>query len=106
MVFYAFRGERGELSFLKFVLESARMLTKLVIVFCKGSFTSMDEANSKVKPLFDARWASRDCSLSLVLFESPLETGDDKWLLNFERGSDFSTTDPFACTAALQGCII
>ncbi|KAM3311957.1 hypothetical protein ACQJBY_032135 [Aegilops geniculata] len=104
MVFYAFRGERGELSFLKFVLESARTLTKLVIVFCKGSFASMDEANSKVKPLFDARWASRGCSL--VLFESPLETGDDKWVLNFERGSDFSTTDPFACTAALQGCVV
>lgn len=64
----------------------------------------MDEANSKVKPLFDARWASRDCSL--VLFESPLVTGDDKWLLNLERGSDFSTTDPFASSAALQGCIV
>ncbi|XP_044980729.1 uncharacterized protein LOC123448026 isoform X2 [Hordeum vulgare subsp. vulgare] len=47
MVFYGFRGERGELSFLKFVLESARALTKLVIVFTKGSFTSMAEASSK-----------------------------------------------------------
>lgn len=104
MIFYAFRGERGELSFLKFVLESARMLKKLVIVVCKGRFASMAEANSKVKHLFDTKWASQDCSL--LLFESPLETGDDKWLLNFERGSDFSTADPFACTAALQGCII
>ncbi|KAM0864743.1 hypothetical protein ACQ4PT_043705 [Festuca glaucescens] len=104
MIFYAFRGEWNELSFLKFFLENARMLTKLVIVFCKGSFSSMTEANSKVKPLFAAKWASQDCVLQL--FESALEVADDKWLLNFETGSDFSTRDPFACTAALQGCNI
>ena len=104
MVFYGFRGERGELSFLKFVLESALVLAKLVIVFTKGSFTSMAEASSKVKPLFAAKWASPDCVLQL--FESALEVGDDKWLLNFEAGSDFSTRDPFACTAALRGCNI
>jgi hypothetical protein len=104
MIFYAFRGERNELSFLKFILENARMLTKLVIVFCKGSFSSMTEANSKVKPLFAAKWASQDCVLQL--FESALEVGDDKWLMNFETGSDFSTRDPFACTAALRGCNI
>ncbi|VAH92963.1 unnamed protein product [Triticum turgidum subsp. durum] len=46
MVFYGFRGERGELSFLKFVLESARILTKLVIVFTKGSFSSMAEGKT------------------------------------------------------------
>ncbi|KAK1647081.1 hypothetical protein QYE76_064886 [Lolium multiflorum] len=104
MIFYAFRGERNELSFLKFILENARMLTKLVIVYCKGSFSSMTEANSKVKPLFAAKWASQDCVLQL--FESALEVGDDKWLMNFETGSDFSTGDPFACTAALRGCNI
>ena len=104
LVFYAFRGERSELSFLKFFLENAQMLTKLVIVFCKGSFSSMTEANSKVKPLFAAKWASQDCVLQLL--ESVLEVGDDKWLLNFETGSDFSTSDPFVCTAAFRGCNI
>jgi hypothetical protein len=102
MVFYGFRGERSELSFLKFFLESARMLMKLVIVFNKGSFTSVTEANSKVKPLFAAKWASRDCSL--LLLKSAFQAGEDKWLLNFKTGSDFSTRDPFACTAALGGC--
>ncbi|KAK1619929.1 hypothetical protein QYE76_025446 [Lolium multiflorum] len=102
MVFYGFRGERGELSFLKFFLETARMLTKLVIVFNKGSFASVAEANSKVKPLFSTKWASRDCSL--LLLESALPAGEDKWLLNFKTGSDFSTKDPFVCAVALGGC--
>uniref|UniRef100_A0ACD5W7I3 Uncharacterized protein n=1 Tax=Avena sativa TaxID=4498 RepID=A0ACD5W7I3_AVESA len=101
MVFYGFRGERSEISFLKFFLESARVLTKLVIVFSKGSFTSVAEANSKVKPLFAAKWANRDCSL--LLLESAFQGGEDKWSLNFKTGSDFSTRDPFACTGALRG---
>ena len=92
MVFYGFRGERGELSFLKFFLESARVLTKLVIVYSKGSFASGMEANSKVKPLFAAKWASRDCSL--LLLESALQAGEDNWPLNFKTGSDFSIRDP------------
>ena len=102
MVFYGFRGERSELSFLKFFLESAQMLKKLVIVVSKGSFSSLTEANSKVKPLFAAKWASKDCSL--LLLESAFQGGEDKWLLNFKTGSDFSTGDPFACTGALRGC--
>ncbi|CAM0944105.1 unnamed protein product [Alopecurus aequalis] len=102
MVFYGFRGERGELSFLKFFLESARVLTKLVIVYSKGSFTSVTEANSKVKSLFAAKWASRDCSL--LVLETPFRAGEDKWLLNFKTGSDFSIRDPFERTAALGGC--
>jgi hypothetical protein len=102
MVFYGFRGERGELSFLKYFLESAPMLTKLVIVYNKRSFTSLTEANSKVQPLFSAKWASQDCSL--LLLESAFQEGEDKWLLNFKTGSDFSTRDPFACAAALGGC--
>lgn len=102
MIFYGFRGERSELSFLKFFLESARMLTKLVIVVSKGSFTSAAEASSKVKPLFAAKRASIECSL--VLLESAFQGGEDKWLMNFKTGSDYSTRDPFACTGALRGC--
>jgi hypothetical protein len=53
MVFRNFRGDQGELCFLKFFLERAQMLTKLVIVYGKGCFTSMTEADSVVKPLFN-----------------------------------------------------
>ncbi|KAM0887333.1 hypothetical protein ACQ4PT_029141 [Festuca glaucescens] len=104
MVFYGFRGERSELSFLKFFLESAQMLTKLVIVVSKGTFTSVTEVSSKVKPLFAAKWASKECSL--LVLESAFQGGEDKWVLNFETGSDFSTRDPFVCTGALLECDI
>ncbi|CAO2203272.1 unnamed protein product [Urochloa humidicola] len=93
MIFRDFRGERSELAFLKFFLESAQVLKELIIVFGKGSFTSMMEANSKVKHLFAAKRASQVCSILLI--ESALEEGEDKWYLDF-RGSDFSVRDPFA----------
>lgn len=47
-----FRGERSELSFLKFFVESAQMLKVLLVVYANGCFSSRDEANSKVKALF------------------------------------------------------
>ncbi|CAO2180204.1 unnamed protein product [Urochloa humidicola] len=93
MIFRDFRGERSELAFLKFFLESAQVLKELVIVFSKGSFTSMMEANSKVKHLLTAKRASQTCSILLI--ESAWKEGDDKWYLDF-RGSDFSVRDPFA----------
>ncbi|CAL4976723.1 unnamed protein product [Urochloa decumbens] len=93
MMFCDFRGERSELAFLKFFLESAQELKELVIVFGKGSFTSMAEVNSKVKHLLAAKRASQTCSILLI--ESALEEGEDKYYLDF-RGSDFSERDPFA----------
>lgn len=50
-----FRGERSELAFLKFFIESAQMLKVLVIVYANGCFSSRGEANSKVKALFAGR---------------------------------------------------
>jgi hypothetical protein len=70
----------------------ARVLKKLVIVFGKGRFTSMTEANSKVKPL-SAKIASQTCSIQLV--ESAWKEGDDKFQ-DFRTGYDFSVRDPFA----------
>lgn len=94
LIFRNFRGERSELSFLKFFLERAHKLKRLVIVFGKGTFTSMSEAKSKVKPLYDAKWASKCCSL--LLFECFFAEGQGAELENFERGSNFSVRDPFA----------
>jgi hypothetical protein len=95
MMFHNFHGEQSELSFLQFILESAPMLTKLVIVYPKGTFTSMTEANSKLKPLFAAKWARPCCSLQLFKGayaegKKPLE------LQGFKRGSNLSVRDPFA----------
>ncbi|BAF14163.1 F-box/FBD/LRR-repeat protein At1g13570 [Oryza sativa Japonica Group] len=92
MIFRRFRATRGEINFLKFVLESARMLKKLIIVSPKGTFASTDEANFRLKPLFATKWASKCCSL--VVLESDASAGESNW--NFERGCDFSLMDPFA----------
>uniref|UniRef100_A0A0D9W2P9 F-box domain-containing protein n=1 Tax=Leersia perrieri TaxID=77586 RepID=A0A0D9W2P9_9ORYZ len=92
MIFRGFQAARGEINFLKFCLENARMLKKLIIVSTKGRFASIDEANSAVKPLFTTKWACQCCSL--VVLESACSEGSMNW--NFERGSDFSLVDPFA----------
>lgn len=96
IIFHNFRGDECELSFLKFVVESARMLTKLVIVYRKGTFASRAEAHSRVEPLFDVPWASDCCSLRLV--QSSLTEGEGLKILTSKRGSDFSVSDPFAFT--------
>ncbi|KQJ89335.1 hypothetical protein BRADI_4g24953v3 [Brachypodium distachyon] len=93
MIFYGFQGAPNELSFLQYILESARMLKNLVVVFSKGSFTSKAKANKKLKPLFAGKWANQDCSL--VHVESAVKEGDDRFWLNSESGSDFSIKDPF-----------
>jgi hypothetical protein len=90
LVFHDFRGEWSELAFLKFFIESAQMLKRLLIVFGKGCFSSM--ATSKVKALFAGKRANRDSSL--LVCESAVAEGSCLW--DFQRGSDFSCTDPFA----------
>ncbi|XP_047057629.1 F-box/FBD/LRR-repeat protein At1g13570-like [Lolium rigidum] len=95
MMFHNFHGYQSELSFLQFILENAPMLTKLVIVYPKRTFTSVTEANSKLEPLFSAKWASTCCSL--LLSEGAYAEGEEPLeLQSFKRGSNFSVRDPFA----------
>ncbi|KAM0883358.1 hypothetical protein ACQ4PT_031674 [Festuca glaucescens] len=95
MIFHNFHGDQSELSFLHFILENAPMLTKLVIVYPKRTFTSVTEANSKLEPLFAAKWASTCCSL--LLSEGAYADGKEPLeLQSFKRGSNFSVRDPFA----------
>jgi hypothetical protein len=95
MIFHNFHGDQSELSFLQFILENAPMLTKLVIVYPKRTFTSVTEANSKLEPLFSAKWASTCCSL--LLSEGAYAEGEEPLeLQSFKRGSNFSVRDPFA----------
>lgn len=96
IVFHNFRGDQCELSFLKFIVESAPMLTKLVLVYRKGTFASRAEAHSMAESLFGVPWASDCCSLRLV--QSALTEGEGLKILNFKRGSNFSVRDPFAFT--------
>lgn len=85
-----FRGERSELAFLKFFIDSAQMLKVLVIAYANGCFSSRDEANSKVKALFAGRRATQCCKV--LVCESRFSEGDGHW--DFEEGSDFSFDDP------------
>ncbi|CAM0879685.1 unnamed protein product [Alopecurus aequalis] len=95
MIFHNFHGDRSELSFLKYFLESVQMLTKLVILFPKGTFTSLAEANSKLEPLFAAKWANTCCAL--LLFEGAYAEGKEPLrLCNFKGGSNFSARDPLS----------
>ncbi|CAO2034156.1 unnamed protein product [Urochloa humidicola] len=87
-----FRGERNELAFLKFVVESAQTLKVLVIVYAKGYFGSRDEANSKVKALFAGKRASND-RCKVVVCENRYSEDVCSW--EFQTGSDFSSEDPF-----------
>lgn len=88
VVFDKFRGERCELAFLKFVLERAESLLKLVVVLANGDQASVDEMLAKLKSLTTVKRASDFPTLLAVARE-----GDSAWY--FERASDLSVTDPF-----------
>ncbi|XP_034591733.1 F-box/FBD/LRR-repeat protein At1g13570 [Setaria viridis] len=96
-VFEEFRGNRSELSLLKFIAEKAQILEKMVVMVVSECFSSVDDVNAKLKPLTSAKWASENCKLSV--FMSPVsERGSPTW--HFRIGSDFSWSDPFDLMAA------
>ncbi|RCV32885.1 hypothetical protein SETIT_7G039000v2 [Setaria italica] len=90
MAFHDFRGERNEIAFLKFVIESAPMLRMLMIVYANGYFGSRDEATSKTKALFAGKRANDHCLLAVC---ENMQADGGLW--NFQKGSDFSCRDPF-----------
>ncbi|CAO2165287.1 unnamed protein product [Urochloa humidicola] len=94
LVFYDFRGEKSELSFLKFFIESAKVLKNLVIMCAQGYFRSHAELKSKLQTLFTAKKASK-CCLPQV-YVNPIPEGGCSW--NFQIWSDFSHADPFGYT--------
>ncbi|PUZ55977.1 hypothetical protein GQ55_5G257500 [Panicum hallii var. hallii] len=88
VVFDRFRGERYELAFLKFILERAQSLLKLVVVLANGDQASVDEMLTKLKSLTMAKRAS-ECPTLLAVARD----GDSAWC--FQRASDLSVSDPF-----------
>ncbi|CAO2041548.1 unnamed protein product [Urochloa humidicola] len=91
MTFREFQGKQSEVAFLKFVFQRAKALKKAVIVAAKGSFTSIGAAISKVASLTPDNWAS---NCSVFVYESSGPEGGGLW--DFQKGFDFSVTDPFA----------
>lgn len=88
MVFHTFRGERSELAFLKFILERAEALQKIVVVLANRDQAWVDEMRAKLRPLAMAKRASENPTLLIVALE-----GGSAW--SFHRASDLSVNDPF-----------
>lgn len=88
VVFNKFRGERSELAFLKFILERAQSLLKLVVVLANADPASADEMFAKLKPLTTANRAS-DCPKLMIIARE----GDSTWC--FQTASDLCVSDPF-----------
>ncbi|XP_047070455.1 F-box/FBD/LRR-repeat protein At1g13570-like [Lolium rigidum] len=88
-----FRGEPGEVAFLKYIFQSARALSTAVVVMANPSFApfSTKEAYSKVQKCYKDM-ASDSCN-HLVL-ESNAVAGVGIW--RFKDGADFSFHDPFS----------
>ncbi|KAF2951005.1 hypothetical protein DAI22_01g229900 [Oryza sativa Japonica Group] len=88
VVFHMFRGERSELAFLKFILERAEALQKIVVVLANRDQAWVDEMRAKLRPLAMAKRASENPTLLIVALE-----GGSAW--SFHRASDLSVNDPF-----------
>ncbi|TVU07298.1 hypothetical protein EJB05_47348 [Eragrostis curvula] len=98
LALHDFRGERSELAFLKYFVESAQMLNRLVVVFAKGFLRSVAEAD-KVKTLFSGKEATEGCTLQVC--ESVFPEGGGIW--DYRRGSE-SCRDPFSF-ACISTCV-
>ena len=93
MIFHEYHGERSELAFLKFILENARVLQEMVILFVEGSLSSGDNAAAKlIKDLLSVKRAG---NCRLVISESPIHRGGSRW--SSQVASDLDVADPFYC---------
>ncbi|KAK3145244.1 hypothetical protein QOZ80_4AG0326110 [Eleusine coracana subsp. coracana] len=99
MAFHDFRGDRSELAFLKFIIESAQKLKVLVVEFANGCVSSETEVKSQVEALFAGKRGSSSGGCSVLVLENRLSEGTDCW--DFERGSE---DDPFALFKCKRGC--
>jgi hypothetical protein len=84
--FHDFRGDRSELAFLKFFVGRALVLKEVMIV---SSFTSKEDARSKVLPLLSMKWVSAGTKVFVHC------SNRQSNIRSFKRASDFSLGDPF-----------
>ncbi|KAF0931653.1 hypothetical protein E2562_005608 [Oryza meyeriana var. granulata] len=89
MVLREFRGQRGELDFLKFIAEHAEVLEQMVVVTTSGS---ADRLSASLRAfLASAKWASEGCKL--MISRSPFHQEGTAWC--YQGAFDFSNQDPF-----------
>ncbi|KAE8799103.1 F-box/FBD/LRR-repeat protein [Hordeum vulgare] len=89
VVFKNFRGKRSEVVFLRFVVERAQLLQKMVVVLADGDPASEQWVAAKLKPLAcSTKRASRDPKFSILV-----RSGGSDW--SFRIASNLSKSDPF-----------
>uniref|UniRef100_A0A0D9YAV1 F-box domain-containing protein n=1 Tax=Oryza glumipatula TaxID=40148 RepID=A0A0D9YAV1_9ORYZ len=88
LVFHGMPWCPGNFEFLKFIVEGAYLLEKVLIVLPKGTYTSMHSVITKLKlaPLTSASWASHICKMEVVQ--------SSQGTLSYQRASDRSVDDP------------
>jgi hypothetical protein len=92
IIFHEYHGKKSELAFIKFILENAEALQEMAIVYVNGSFSSWDEADTKVmKDLSCVKRASQNCNIEVL--ESSNSRGSSSW--SCEEASDSCVIDPF-----------
>ncbi|KAM3330910.1 hypothetical protein ACQJBY_027174 [Aegilops geniculata] len=90
VVFKNFRGNRSEVVFLRFVVERAQLLQKMVVVLADGDPASEERVAAKLKTLAcSTKRASRDSKFSILVRSS----GGSDW--SFRAASNLSKSDPF-----------
>ena len=92
-----FIGDPGEVGFLEYVLQSARVLEMVAIFMANPSFTRFSTDEALVKAQYSARnLASKSCEKCIIWSSRP--EGGDAWSLRV--GADFSFEDPFTVIPA------
>uniref|UniRef100_A0ACD5WNA9 Uncharacterized protein n=1 Tax=Avena sativa TaxID=4498 RepID=A0ACD5WNA9_AVESA len=91
MYFHEFRGDEGEVAFLKSLFRSADVLEKAVIMMANPSFTPFSTEDTISKLRNSSEVSRAPCRV--VAFESKGPEGGKPW--SFQKGTDFASEDPF-----------
>ncbi|TVU04780.1 hypothetical protein EJB05_47914, partial [Eragrostis curvula] len=95
MTFHEFQMKQSEIAFLKFFLQTAKVVKNVVIVGATGRSASTLEVMSIMNSLTAEIGTSGSC---YVHYEGSDPEAGAPWC--FQRGSDFSVSDPFACRSS------
>uniref|UniRef100_A0ACD5Z6W2 Uncharacterized protein n=1 Tax=Avena sativa TaxID=4498 RepID=A0ACD5Z6W2_AVESA len=97
--FREFRGEIGEVAFMKFFFRNARVLENASIIMANPSFTPFctDEAFSKASKASDKTVTKS--KLHMMLLGSTGPGGGRLW--SFQKGADYTFDDPFSAVRVL-----
>ncbi|XP_047077904.1 putative FBD-associated F-box protein At5g56700 [Lolium rigidum] len=94
VLLHQFRGDQGELDFIKFIGRSALQLQALLVVLTPEDYASPDKVNELMRKLRDHSGVPWACKYGFLLVVGPKLPSVWKW--NFRKASDLAEDDPFA----------